>query len=193
MMSTSPTPERLPRIPPDKMPEAQKKAAAELAAGPRGELRGPFIALLRSPGLMSAVQKVGEYLRFNCPLDRRVTELATLIAARFWTQQYEWQGDREAAMKAGRRSPNGGRHRGGTAANGDEAGRGDRLRVADRDAPQQERERCNLRAGRGEVRRGRRRGPRRSRRLLPDAGADHEHGANGAAGGQVPAAGSFSL
>src|SRR3970040_1114559 len=101
MMSTSPTPERLPRIPPDKMPEAQKKAATELAAGPRGELRGPFIALLRSPGLMSAVQKVGEYLRFNCPLERRVTELATLIAARFWTQQYEWQAHREHAMKAG--------------------------------------------------------------------------------------------
>lgn len=100
-MNTSLPPERLPRIPPEKMTEAQKKAAAELAAGPRGELRGPFIALLRSPGLLAPVQKVGEYLRFNCPLDRRVTELATLIAARFWTQQYEWQAHREHAMKAG--------------------------------------------------------------------------------------------
>jgi 4-carboxymuconolactone decarboxylase len=100
-MSTTVPPERLPRIPPEKMTEAQKKAAAELAAGPRGELRGPFIALLRSPGLLDPVQKVGEYLRFNCPLDRRVTELATLIAARFWTQQYEWQAHREHAMKAG--------------------------------------------------------------------------------------------
>ncbi|MGH8633281.1 MAG: carboxymuconolactone decarboxylase family protein [Burkholderiales bacterium] len=94
-------PERMPRIPSEKMTEAQKKAAAELAAGPRGELRGPFIALLRSPGLLNPVQKVGEYLRFNCALDRRVMELATLIAARFWTQQYEWQAHREHAMKAG--------------------------------------------------------------------------------------------
>ena len=100
-MSLSLPPERMPRIPPEKMTEAQKKAAAELAAGPRGELRGPFIALLRSPGLLGSVQKVGEYLRFNCPLDRRVSELATLIAARFWTQQYEWQAHREHAMKAG--------------------------------------------------------------------------------------------
>lgn len=100
-MTLSLPPERLPRIPPEKMTEAQKKAAAELAAGPRGELRGPFIALLRSPGLMSAVQKVGEYLRFNCPLERRVTEFATLIAARHWTQQYEWQAHYEHAMKAG--------------------------------------------------------------------------------------------
>jgi 4-carboxymuconolactone decarboxylase len=30
-----------------------------------------------------------------------VTELATLIAARYWTQQYEWQAHREHAMKAG--------------------------------------------------------------------------------------------
>ena len=100
-MSTNLPPERLPRIPPEKMTEAQKKAAAEIAAGPRGDLRGPFIALLRSPGLMSAVQKVGEYVRFNCPLDRRVMEFATLIAARFWTQQYEWQAHHEHAMKAG--------------------------------------------------------------------------------------------
>src|SRR3972149_4436102 len=101
MMSTSLPPERLPRIPPEQMTEAQKKAAAELAAGPRGELRGPFIALLRSPGLMNPVQKVGADIRFNCPLDRRVMEFATLIAARFWTQQYEWQALREHAMKAG--------------------------------------------------------------------------------------------
>lgn len=94
-------PERMPRIPPEKMTEAQKKVAAEIAAGPRGELRGPFIALLRSPELLSPVQKVGEYLRYKCTLDRRVMEFATLIAARHWTQQYEWQAHHEHAMKAG--------------------------------------------------------------------------------------------
>jgi 4-carboxymuconolactone decarboxylase len=94
-------PERMPRIPPEKMTEAQKKAAAELAAGPRGELRGPFIALLRSPGLMAPLQKVGEYLRFQSPLDRRLAEFATLIAARFWSQPYEWQAHHAHAMKAG--------------------------------------------------------------------------------------------
>jgi 4-carboxymuconolactone decarboxylase len=94
-------PERLPRIPQERMTEAQKQAAAEIAAGPRGELRGPFVALVRSPGLMSPLQKVGEYLRFKCPLDRRIMEFATLIAARFWTQQYEWQAHYVHAMKAG--------------------------------------------------------------------------------------------
>jgi len=98
---TSPPPERLPRIATENMTEAQKKVAVEIAAGPRGELRGPFIALLRSPELASAVQKVGEYLRFRCPLERRVAEMATLMAARHWTQQYEWNSHHAHAIKAG--------------------------------------------------------------------------------------------
>lgn len=96
-----PPAERLPRIPPEKMTEAQKKVTAEISAGPRGELRGPFIALLRSPDLASQVQKVGEYLRYRCALERRIAEMATLIAARHWTQQYEWNSHYQHAMNAG--------------------------------------------------------------------------------------------
>ncbi len=94
-------PERLPAIPPEQWTDEQKKVAAVIAAGPRGEVRGPFLALLRSPGLAHTVQQVGEYLRFKSPLDRRIAEMATLIAARHWTQQYEWQSHYKHAMKAG--------------------------------------------------------------------------------------------
>jgi 4-carboxymuconolactone decarboxylase len=94
-------PERLPRIAPENMTEAQRRVAAEIAAGPRGEVRGPFIALLRSPGLAGPLQKVGEYLRFECPLDKRIREFAALIAARHWTQQYEWQAHYPQALEAG--------------------------------------------------------------------------------------------
>ena len=83
------------------MTEEQKAAAAELAAGPRGEVRGPFNVMLRSPGLMSPLQKVGEYLRFKCKLDRRLAEMATLIAAREWTQVYEWSAHHPLALTAG--------------------------------------------------------------------------------------------
>jgi len=93
--------ERFPAIPPEQWTEEQKKVAASIAAGPRGELRGPFLALLRSPGLAQTVQQVGEYLRFQCPLNRRIAEMATLMAARHWTQQYEWQSHYKHAMKAG--------------------------------------------------------------------------------------------
>ena len=93
--------ERMARIAPENMTEAQRAAAAELASGPRGEVRGPFNVLLRSPELMSPVQKVGEYLRFRCALDRRIAEMATLIAARHWTQTYEWNAHHPLALKAG--------------------------------------------------------------------------------------------
>ena len=92
---------RMAKIDPANMTEAQKAAAAELAAGPRGEVRGPFNVLLRSPELMSPLQKVGEYLRFKCQLDRRIAEMATLIAARQWTQVYEWSAHHPLALKAG--------------------------------------------------------------------------------------------
>lgn len=94
-------PERMPPIAADKLTEAQKKAVADIAAGPRGELPRPFVAFLRSPGLMEPVQKMGEYLRYGCTLDRRIMEFATLIAARAWTQQYEWQAHHGLALKAG--------------------------------------------------------------------------------------------
>ncbi|MBS1218828.1 MAG: hypothetical protein H6R21_1961 [Proteobacteria bacterium] len=98
---TQPRPERLPRIPQELWNDEQKKVAAAIVAGPRGEVRGPFIALLRSPGLAGPIQQVGEYLRFRSPLERRIAEMATLMAARHWTQQYEWQSHHKHALKAG--------------------------------------------------------------------------------------------
>ena len=93
--------ERLGPIAEDKMTEAQRKAAAELSSGPRGSVRGPFTVMLRSPELMTPLQKVGEYLRFRSALDRRIAEMATLIAARDWTQTYEWHAHYPLALKAG--------------------------------------------------------------------------------------------
>lgn len=94
-------PERMPAIPEEKMSAAQKLAAAEICAGPRGSLRGPYVAILRSPGLMGPAQKLGEYIRFHCVLDMRINEMAALIGARYWTQQFEWFAHVPHALKAG--------------------------------------------------------------------------------------------
>jgi len=94
-------PERMPMIPDDQMTPAQKKAAAEIAAGPRKEVKGPFVALLRSPEFMSRVQKVGEYIRYICPLDKRINEFAAIIAARHLNQQFEWWAHCRQAVEAG--------------------------------------------------------------------------------------------
>src|SRR5688572_10307908 len=93
--------ERMSTLAPENMTDAQRKAAEEVASGPRGAVRGPFNVLLRSPELMSPLQKVGEYLRYRCELDRRIAEMATLIAARYWTQNYEWSAHHPLALKAG--------------------------------------------------------------------------------------------
>ncbi len=93
--------DRMPPIPADKMTDAQNKAAAEILSGPRKAVVGPFIPLLRSPELMSRLQKVGEYLRFNTKLGPNVSEFVILQMARHLTQQFEWDSHVELALKAG--------------------------------------------------------------------------------------------
>ena len=85
------------------MSEAQLNAVREVASGPRGRLdpNGPSALLLRSPDLMSRTQKVGEYLRFNSSLPRRLNEFAILITARQWNAQLEWFVHQPLAVKAG--------------------------------------------------------------------------------------------
>jgi len=79
----------------------QRAAAEELIAGPRKAVRGPFIPLMRSPELLTRIQKVGEVLRFHSVLPARLTELATLVVARAWTQQFEWNVHVPLALQAG--------------------------------------------------------------------------------------------
>jgi len=93
--------DRMPPLARDQMDERQKAVADELIAGPRKAVKGPFIALLRSPELMARLQKVGEYLRFDSALPVRVCEFATLIVARRMTQQFEWFVHVPLALKAG--------------------------------------------------------------------------------------------
>jgi 4-carboxymuconolactone decarboxylase len=93
-------PERLPPIPLDQMNDAQKKVAAVLAES-RGSVRGPFGAMLRSPELADCMQKVGQYVRFKCGLDKRINRLAGMLATRHWSNQYEWNGHVPYALKAG--------------------------------------------------------------------------------------------
>lgn len=99
--SCMPGPDRMPPLTAEHMDEAQKAVAAELAAGPRGGVKGPFIPLLRSPELMNRLQKVGEYLRFHSALETRLNEFVMLITSRHWTQQFEWFVHYPLALKAG--------------------------------------------------------------------------------------------
>jgi 4-carboxymuconolactone decarboxylase len=93
--------DRMPPLAAERMNDAQKTAAADLIAGPRKGVFGPFIALLRSPELMDRMQRVGEYLRFNNTIAGKLNEFAILITARHVTNQFEWAVHHPLAIKAG--------------------------------------------------------------------------------------------
>jgi 4-carboxymuconolactone decarboxylase len=50
---------------------------------------------------MTRLQKVGEYLRYSSPLDRRLFEMTILFVARWWDQQFEWTYHHPLALAAG--------------------------------------------------------------------------------------------
>jgi 4-carboxymuconolactone decarboxylase len=93
---------RMPEIPADKLTEAQKKALDQFASK-RGAppVRGPFLALLRSPDVMTPAEILGEYLQFKTVLPPKLRELVILITARQWTQDTEWNSHVNIAVKDG--------------------------------------------------------------------------------------------
>lgn len=98
---TSLAQDRMPEIPADKQTDAQKKAVVEFATGRGTPPMGPFIPLLRSPEVMLRAKAMGDYLRFKSVLPPRLSELAILVTARQWTQQFEWAAHYPIAVKAG--------------------------------------------------------------------------------------------
>ena len=95
------TGERMPEMTLDQMTPAQRSIAEAIMNGPRGRMSGPFNTWLRSPVLADRLQKVGEYVRFNTSLDKRVNEMAILMTAQAWGAQYEWYAHAPLAIKAG--------------------------------------------------------------------------------------------
>ena len=93
--------ERMAEIPLEKMTPAQRSVADAIMSGPRKSIGGPFNAWLRSPELADRLQKVGEYIRFNTSLDKRVNEMAIIMTAQYWGSQYEWYAHAPLAIKAG--------------------------------------------------------------------------------------------
>ncbi len=93
--------ERMPPLPAERLNERQREVAEELTRGPRGGVKGPFIAVLRSPELVDRLGRLGEYLRFQSALPARVSEFVMLIVARQWTNQFEWAVHAPLAAKGG--------------------------------------------------------------------------------------------
>jgi 4-carboxymuconolactone decarboxylase len=92
---------RLPVIDPKQYTAEQKTVADAITAGPRGEVRGPFLALIHNAKAADAVQRMGSFLRFDGTLPGPLRELAILVTARAWTSQYEWFAHYRIALEQG--------------------------------------------------------------------------------------------
>ena len=93
-----------PRIPlpgPDEMNTAQKAVYDKIVSGPRGTLVGPLRAALHNPSLADKWQALGQVLRYETCLPRRLNELAILVCGRHWSSELEWTIHAKAARKAG--------------------------------------------------------------------------------------------
>jgi 4-carboxymuconolactone decarboxylase len=57
--------------------------------------------LMYSPAVMSQARAMGDYLRYKSAVGDTLSELAILLTAREWTQDYEWSVHYPIALKAG--------------------------------------------------------------------------------------------
>jgi len=74
----------------EQMTPRQREVADAIASGPRGALKGPFLALIHNPELASRVQALGEHLRYGTGQPQQLVEIAILLTARRWSCDYEW-------------------------------------------------------------------------------------------------------
>lgn len=105
---------RLPILQPNDFTPAQQRIFDSITGGKRsavsstgspvtaeGGLRGPFNALLYSPIIGDAVQRVGEAVRFEGTLPPQLRELAILTVAAEWQANFEWWAHERIARDVG--------------------------------------------------------------------------------------------
>ena len=93
--------DRMPGIPADALTLQQQEAVADFRNARNAELTGPFVPMLRSPEVLTRARALGDYLRYKTQLEPRHSEFVILMAARSWSQQYEWAVHYPIAIKAG--------------------------------------------------------------------------------------------
>lgn len=87
----------------EQMNAQQREVADAITSGPRGALKGPFLALIHNPALASKVQTLGEHLRYGTGISQQLVEIAILVTARRWSCDYEWVAHARIAREAGLR------------------------------------------------------------------------------------------
>jgi 4-carboxymuconolactone decarboxylase len=81
--------------------DAQIRVFNECKAGPRGSVPPPVHVWLKSPNLADSAHKLGAHVRFGTGFSQKLTEIAILMTARYWTAQFEWAAHVRLAQQAG--------------------------------------------------------------------------------------------
>jgi len=92
---------RLPNVDPAKLDAEQRAVYDAIASGPRGAVRGPFLALLHVPQLANRIQHLGELLRYDTSFSGKLSELAIIVTARGVRCGYEWFAHARIAAEKG--------------------------------------------------------------------------------------------
>ena len=97
---------RLKPLDPATMTPEQRRVHDMIASGPRGQVQGPLLAWLQSPGLAERAQELGAFCRYGTCLPPRLSELAILVTAEHWRAPFEWYAHAPIAAKAGHSAEN---------------------------------------------------------------------------------------
>ncbi len=81
--------------------DAQRRVWNACKAGPRGSVPPPVHIWLKSPGLADHAHQLGAHVRFGTGFSQKLTEIAILVTARYWTAQFEWAAHVRLALNAG--------------------------------------------------------------------------------------------
>jgi 4-carboxymuconolactone decarboxylase len=81
--------------------DRQRRIWDDCKAGPRGSVPPPVHVWLKSPGLADNAHKLGAHVRFGTQFSQKLTEIAILMTARYWTAQFEWAAHVRLARNAG--------------------------------------------------------------------------------------------
>jgi 4-carboxymuconolactone decarboxylase len=104
---------RLPPLLPEQLDEPARAVYDAIAAGARatsqafaltteeGTLVGPFNAMLYSPPIGDALQRLGTAIRFESSLPEHIRELAILTVASHWRSSFEWWAHESVGRAAG--------------------------------------------------------------------------------------------
>ena len=85
----------------DELNEGQRRVWDDVVKGPRHAVPPPAHVWLNSPGLADHAHKLGAHVRFGTDFSSKLTEIAILVTARYWTAQFEWQAYARLARQAG--------------------------------------------------------------------------------------------